>query len=27
MKLRPTCHKMAPNNLENGDQRAVKWVR
>jgi len=27
MKWRPTCRKMAPNNLENGDQRAVKWVR
>jgi len=25
MKWIPTCYKMVPNNLENGDQQAMKW--
>jgi len=25
MKLRNTCHKMAPDKLENGAQHAIKW--
>jgi len=25
MKWRPTCYKMAPDELENGAQHAIKW--